>query len=99
MTKSPTAKLPALGASFLQPGDCVVNFYYSADEQCRFASFLEEAAIRDYAIIVASTVERHPLVQHNASVRAQRGFLSRRPRHLTRLRVTADLAHSIGNIA
>src|SRR5947209_8391694 len=86
-------KMPTLGAGYLKPGDHVIHFYYSAVEQLRFATFLQEGVDQGGAAILAGGGERHPLL---AAVRAPR---MQRRRNVLRLQVTPNLHASIRTIA
>jgi hypothetical protein len=95
MMKSNGGKLPPLGASFLKSGDCVVHFYYSGAEQCRFAPLLHDALSKQYGVVVASTVDRHPVLETGLKA----ALFSRRLKNLVQLHVTPDLRSTVTHIA
>src|SRR5438067_8389956 len=90
--KTSVPKLSPVGASFLKPGDTAIHFYYSENEQGRFASLLQDALNRGVGVVVASVGERHPLL--NGALHAPR---FPRQRNLVRLQVTPDLRDSIAS--
>src|SRR5215469_14720594 len=88
------SKLPALGTGFLKPGDHVVHFYYSSEEQSRFQPMLQEAIDRGLGVIVAGVGERHPLMANGL-----RPHRLQRKRSLLRLQVTPNLHATISTLA
>ena len=91
--KTSVPKLSPVGASFLKPGDTAIHFYYSENEQGRFASLLQDALDRGIGVIVASVGERHPLLNALHAPRFPR------QRNLEHLQVTPDLCGSIASSA